>query len=384
MTPNPDRDPTTDCWRIWLACLGVVFHAVYLYPTQTLHATALRQSWQWIFWTYLSNIMHAFRVPMFFIISGYSARIVLQNKGIKYLINNRYQRILKPLICLCLCMNITLISGTVAMILVALVSSQHTWAIVCDALAGVQLFHLWFLWYLLLMTILDCVMTPIAAVISKKIRQEPIPIGWAVISCAVVGSQLDAGGHFWSYYPNHLAFDLKHFCYSLQFYMVGRLYPMAVMRTHVKKHQKLYYGCVVLSLALLLFTRTAVVLPSDIARLVQSTLVWLTCVVLLASTEMICKTPLVHLCTFSKSAYWIYLIHLPCILWLYQIYPPQITQHPSWCIVLTTGLSFYMISRSFWMLKRWSWFSKHIATDAVTAERAPYGASLTSVLRQRA
>jgi glucan biosynthesis protein C len=365
MTPNHHRDLTIDCWRIWLACLGVVFHAVYLYPVHVLHDVTHGSSWQWTFWTILSNGMHVFRVPMFFIISGYSARSAIHCKGLQNFLQNRYQRILKPLVGFGLCMNLTLASSALTMLLVAWVSSQHLWLNAWDALSKMQLYHLWFLWYLVVMTLLDCGLTPATRAITKKLHPHSIPIIWVIMFCALTASKLNNGGQFWTYYPKYLAFDWRHFFYGCTFYMVGRLYPFDEIRSQINRHQVAYAMSILLLLSVMLLSQQSqLLLPPSVVLFAQSTLTWLVCFFLLANGKLLCATPLARLRAFSDSAYWVYLFHLPCIVWLYQAYPATILKHPSWCVVLTINLSFCCTSISFKILKQWPWFFKHIASGS--------------------
>ncbi len=49
-------------------------------------------------YTWLSDAIHGFRMPLFFLISGYFCQMIACRRGITVLLKNRFQRLLLPLL----------------------------------------------------------------------------------------------------------------------------------------------------------------------------------------------------------------------------------------------------------------------------------------------
>ena len=67
-TKKPQREYFLDSIRAWLMLLGVPFHVSLIYSTQTWSVNSLAPS-EWL--TILNDFIHAFRMQVFFVISGY-------------------------------------------------------------------------------------------------------------------------------------------------------------------------------------------------------------------------------------------------------------------------------------------------------------------------
>lgn len=98
--PRPSRLPAIDAVRAAAMLLGVLLHAAAPYmhlplrglimPLQEPASSRLPDT---IFW-----ILHAFRVPMFFVVAGFFARDSLARKGPDAFLKSRWKRIALPLL----------------------------------------------------------------------------------------------------------------------------------------------------------------------------------------------------------------------------------------------------------------------------------------------
>ena len=86
----PQRIHALDAWRATLLLLGVVLHSVSELlsemPEGTLKVIYLR----------LNDFIHTFRMPAFFVLSGFFSAMLLETRGTKAFLWNRCQRIVLP------------------------------------------------------------------------------------------------------------------------------------------------------------------------------------------------------------------------------------------------------------------------------------------------
>ena len=171
-----DRLHYLDNLRALAMLAGVVFHAALAYsplmhtiwPTaDTGHATIV-DIVAWFF--------HLFRMPLFFVVSGFFAALLVNNRGIAGFFRNRCARVLLPLL-ICLPLIITSLHWLTAEAAVnaAQPSPVLIWLRAYIQENGAMPFapgwaHLWFLFYLMLFTVLVWVVSAFElARFSKKI-----------------------------------------------------------------------------------------------------------------------------------------------------------------------------------------------------------------------
>jgi glucan biosynthesis protein C len=69
MSTSPtEREYFLDSIRAWLMLLGIPFHISLIYSSHTWHVNSQMPSW-WL--TLFNDFIHAFRMQVFFVISGY-------------------------------------------------------------------------------------------------------------------------------------------------------------------------------------------------------------------------------------------------------------------------------------------------------------------------
>jgi peptidoglycan/LPS O-acetylase OafA/YrhL len=101
-------------------------------------------------------LIHMFRMPVFFLIAGFFARMMLERRGVRGFIKDRSRRIVLPLV---LGLPAVLLLSGVAYVLAALATGMDLQALKATAQqqgaqsggpTGINLAHLWFLYYLII------------------------------------------------------------------------------------------------------------------------------------------------------------------------------------------------------------------------------------------
>ncbi len=155
-TPTHDRIHALDAVRASALLLGIALHATLPYikdvpgwaiierPNDTLPT--------------VMYVIHMFRMPVFFLIAGFFGRMVLERVGLKPFLKDRAKRILVPLV---LGFPLVFITVVIAYVLGALASGMTLQQVQggmergmqgpaeqANGGGGIQLAHLWFLYYL--------------------------------------------------------------------------------------------------------------------------------------------------------------------------------------------------------------------------------------------
>ena len=155
MTPGPrpgsPRYYDLDALRAVAMMLGIVLHtALFVLPEPVsqwpLYDEGARGAG---FYRHVIDVIHGFRMPVFFLLSGFFTALLWQRRGLRALWRQRLQRVGIPFIASCL---IVLPASILALTLAAGRQEPYDFPYWVLPLVWVQnLGHLWFLWYLLLL-----------------------------------------------------------------------------------------------------------------------------------------------------------------------------------------------------------------------------------------
>lgn len=150
--PRSKRFYDLDALRAFAMMLGIVLHtSLFVLPEPTplwpIHDAAATGD---MFYRWLIDCIHGFRMPVFFLLSGFFSALLWQRRGLRSLAVQRLQRVGIPFVVALL----TIIPLSVG--LLAAVSGgkePYNFPLWVLPLVGVfgTLGHLWFLWYLLIM-----------------------------------------------------------------------------------------------------------------------------------------------------------------------------------------------------------------------------------------
>lgn len=218
-TPSA-RHPALDNLRVAAMMLGLVTHGVLPFKATTLAPYPIhdRQSHPAADAVYFTA--HDFRMQLFFLLAGYAATALATRRGLRGLAANRLKRIALPLL---------LAAATVGPIM-HLLFARHTGA-AADPLRYVgPNFHLWFLYYLLLLCL------PLAGWLAVGPRLVPAGVlraadaaarwllgrWWKALPLAAVGVPLLwRMRDWWVESPQGWRPDPTVFAYYLGFFLTG-------------------------------------------------------------------------------------------------------------------------------------------------------------------
>ncbi len=144
--PAVTRFHDLDALRGFAMLLGIVLHAaaflvpIDFWPVQDdwVAATPLERNP----YAYAASIIHGFRMPLFFLISGFFSALLWQARGLRRLARHRLERIGLPLLA-----SLFTVLPAVAWLSAAGDFAPADWLLV----RADNLYHLWFLWHLLLL-----------------------------------------------------------------------------------------------------------------------------------------------------------------------------------------------------------------------------------------
>lgn len=347
---------------------GVVFHA------SLAHSIMLQNIWpsanaeQSSIVDVLAWFPHIFRMPLFFLIAGFFAALIVYKRGIGGLLKNRALRIILPLVIfLPLCM-----WAVIASLLHAVGSVEHKSAVlnmVAYAMANPgspppppTTMHLWFLYNLVFFYILTWVFYLFDGLRVRNFFLQLNP--WAFIlglSLLLFPALVSQSAPFPA--PDSFLPQLWSFGFFGVFFMVGYwVYSEPGFIDKFQPHWKL-----LLLLSLALYAVFYWLIPKEVSMVPAPIELWkkiiitacesfiaiamtLVCLVL-GKTYLNTHNPFMRI--LSDSSYWIYIIHVPLLFAIqYQL------MDKSWSLIfklgVALGLTFIIGLVSYFVLVRWT------------------------------
>jgi len=134
---SKNRIPFLDFIRSSCMLLGVFFHSVISYTYICPPFWLTPDEYKNPFFDFFVFTLHSFRMEVFFLVSGFFACLLLQKRGSLGFINNRVRRILFPFV----------IFWVIILLSIADIPQNTATDF---KFSGMPIFHLWFLYYLLL------------------------------------------------------------------------------------------------------------------------------------------------------------------------------------------------------------------------------------------
>ncbi|EPC0894636.1 glucans biosynthesis protein MdoC [Citrobacter freundii] len=149
---SPPREYFLDSIRAWLMLLGIPFHISLIYSTHTWHVNSAEPSW-WL--TLFNDFIHAFRMQVFFVISGYFSYMLFLRYPLKRWWKVRVERVGIPMLTA-----IPLLTLPQFIMLQYVKGKADSWHTLSgydkyNALAWELISHLWFLLVLVVLTTLS-------------------------------------------------------------------------------------------------------------------------------------------------------------------------------------------------------------------------------------
>ncbi len=311
--PALTRFHDLDALRGFAMLLGIVLHAaaflvpIDFWPVQDdwASATPLERNG----YAYAASIIHGFRMPLFFLISGFFSALLWQARGLRRLARHRLERIGLPL----LAGMFTLVPA------VAWLSAAGGFAPVDWLLAWMDgLSHLWFLWHLLLLLAALIV----AARLGLEFRH---PLWWLLVPLSVVPHHFMQEIVFGADTDIDLLPAPRVFLYYAAFFGFGvflhqrrvavrRGWTAALLPALLVTYPA---GMALLYVAL----QNALASPDtqpggwswSVASALQVAYAWLACFGMLGLFRWIASRERAWVRYLSDASYWLYLCHLPLV-----------------------------------------------------------------------
>ncbi|MGH1339297.1 MAG: acyltransferase family protein [Aureispira sp.] len=356
-----------DALRAVMMLLGLVIHTVSTYTVDDYGNAALLKDVANAHWIYdiINNWIHLFRMPIFFIIAGFFGALLYYERSPESMLKNRFKRIVVPFIVFLLVLW-PFVAASVFAALIAFdipfpdTGGDGSAEIGLRALLPMNTFHLWFLYYLSIMSFVAFGIAKLfdffpnvtrvfskfwRPVINNIILRMSIPI---LVLLGVLWLLQETWGQ--------ASVDLIPALNSVAFYSLFYLFGWLLFH-HKDLLPKLQQGALTLTVigTLLYFIyyylshQSNFVLNIEYSALLNALASW-------ALSMGITGLFLKHRQTYSSrwryisdASYWVYLIHLPIVILL----PALLTSVPLPTfikVLFTIGVASVIC---FWTYKRW-------------------------------
>jgi len=181
-----------DAWRAALLLLGLVLHSM------SEIVGRMEENWIQALMLRAVDLIHTFRMPAFFLLSGYLGALLYELRGFRSFLLNRFLRIVVPF-----CIFIPLIGGLLAFLGLL---EQNVYTFQSDPLARSltlsvylhpwwlkNLNHLWFLWHLILILSVFLFVWPVVCryrdagflVAIRNFAQSPLLLGGSALALTI-------------------------------------------------------------------------------------------------------------------------------------------------------------------------------------------------------
>ena len=296
-----------DALRTMALLLGIVLHGAIpfvvtdFWPVQDTYALETDPSMNP--YNYLVAAIHGFRMPVFFILSGFFTAMMLQSRGLRYLARHRLRRIGLPL----LVSIFTIIPITTWLFAGDGFDITH-WPLAWTVYGFV---HLWFLWYLLLIIGIFFVVTRLGMIFESR-------MWWLLVPITAIPQYLMQEGVFGADTPLGVIPQPHIFAYYVVFFVFGVFFYRR--RAAVSRRWSLW-----------IFPAMVLVLPAGLAitydeglygfegakelgTVLNVAYTWMMCFGLMGLFKLIASKKSRHVRYLSDSSYWVYICHLPLMI----------------------------------------------------------------------
>lgn len=358
-----ERIHALDSLRAIMMMLGIVLHTALFYGTE---------SW-WLlkdpssnnhFFDWLFGVLHVFRMPAFFIVAGFFGALLFYERTVRKMIKNRIERILLPfLVFLFILWPLIAFSWTYTM--AAFSGNENALSPALKIFSNFRLyippstFHLWFLYYLLIITFaatvlgllfkkLPALSAKIEGVFSTVIQKPLLRLLIFPVFSFLIFIFLKEN---WTASSNSFIPDFKSLVFYLQFYLFG--WVLYKSRKHLNEFMRFDWlsaasGIILFTVGYILYSYLSPVIFQGISVLSG----WL---LIFGVTGLFLRYGSQHsllMRYISDSSYWVYLIHLPLTAFLpgliAQWYIPAFAKFLFVILItlLICGLSYHYLVRN--------------------------------------
>ncbi len=320
-----ERIHSLDSLRAIMMLLGVVLHASINYGTLQYGIWPMKSPTETsLVNDYIVSFIHSFRMPIFFLVAGFFGAMLYYKKGPIGMMGNRISRILFPfVVSLFILMPIILYVMKGSPLYRSDIGTyDNLFSRFRDfsffAPSRIITFHLWFLYYLIMVS-------AVAVVIMKVFEKFPFfyrridSVFYWVIGRPVIRVILFAFITFFPYPYAHATFsllpDLPCFLFQFHFYMIGWFFYRSKYSIAALKK----YDLMTTLIAVLIFTFTFFfgAWPNRLVGIfVDSLTVWLFIFGITGLFVRFTNKFSPGMRYVSDSSYWVYLVHYPITMFI--------------------------------------------------------------------
>jgi peptidoglycan/LPS O-acetylase OafA/YrhL len=316
-----ERLHALDALRAIMMLLGIVLHATEPYSLGEDAFWPKDPSARSGFFGYIFSVIHIFRMPIFFLISGFFGSMLFYERGATLMIKNRVSRVVLPFIVFLLLLHPIIISAwtyTEAAFNTKITSTMTTLTWLPEIT-----YHLWFLYYLILITgfsFLLAMLLKRAPSVTKKITRSfewfmgHRPVFITLFSIIMFIMLL------WIYdwwIPTTLSFtpDIKVFlAYSIFYFLGWILFKSKHLLSKMMRNDWLFIivAFIIFTVKYYLFFELSYI--SDVLYSALNTVViWFFIFGFIGLFMRYFSNHSPRMRYISDASYWVYLIHLPVI-----------------------------------------------------------------------
>ena len=334
------RHHDLDALRSTVMLLGIVLHAglflvpEFQWPVQDpWGATIERDTNPYL---HLILIIHGFRMPVFFLVSGFFTAMLWQSRGLGHLAQHRFRRIGLPL----LAGMVTVIPATIWFFDPGGFDLLHWPLVWLESLA-----HLWFLWYLLLLVAAFTLFARLGVAFRHR-------LWWCLVPLTVVPQMFMREGLIGADSPGGSVLPPPELLgYYAMFFFFGAFFFRSGLQVRPRWAAFLPPALILLYPGVLIALYPETVLGArppwtwPAALLLQVAYTWLMCFGLIGLFRWIAVRERHWVRYLSDSSYWLYLCHLPLVLFGQMLLVDwPVSGHLKFVLLCTTVVTILLIT----------------------------------------
>lgn len=312
---SSNRIHSLDALRAIMMLLGIVLHSAETYSVGVDLLWPKDPNSSSSFFTYLTSIIHIFRMPIFFLISGFFAAMLFYDRSPSTMISQRFKRIVLPFIIFLIVLHPIIYHAYDYMIqsfgLVDFPNVLFRW------LPNIT-YHLWFLYYLIMITAITVVIalvlnsaTKIKSIIHSSFnRLFQRPFTFILILSIILFFLLVWMWEYWA--PTPLVFmpDVKVLVFYSVFYFFGWILYKSKSNIGVFMRYDWAYVIIAFLAYTIKFIFSAQI--NDVIYGALNTIIgWFFIFGIMGLFLRYFNNSSKTLRYLSDSSYWVYLVHLP-------------------------------------------------------------------------
>ncbi|MGH1350558.1 MAG: acyltransferase family protein [Methyloligellaceae bacterium] len=320
-----------DHLRALAMILGVFYHSAAGYSTQVQYEWFIRHIPSTDILSVFRILSHDFRMPLFFLISGFFASLLLERRSVQSFIGNRIIRLLMPLILFSVVTYYAL-NGIGYLALGYLKHSFFVYIVVSqgeEEAASTSLFHLWFLRYLFEFCVIAAVLQYIRHPFIARARHSIFSSSWTLVMLPliIVPGYMLANEHMSA--PTDLLPELWPYLYYGAFFLIGwHIFKqqdfIQIINAHIWKLSVVaaILFCVQVYVKFSNLETEESILPHYTGAFLFSFLKLYLVFIILGLGQRFLNFSNEGMRYMSDASYWIYISHLPIVLFIQTLLAP--------------------------------------------------------------